>query len=66
MLFPREDERKDQDTVQKAVILKVYMINDQESRREEDRQSCCVGKLLASWWRGLDKARCPMSTLASM
>lgn len=57
MLFPREDEGNDQDAVQKAVILKVDMINDQKSRREEDRQGCCVSKLLVRWGRRLDKAR---------
>ena len=34
-LFPRHDQRQDEDAVEESIVLEVDMVNDKEARREE-------------------------------
>lgn len=42
----REDDRQDQDTIEKAVVLEVNVVDDEKTRREQDGERSGVRLLL--------------------
>jgi hypothetical protein len=52
----RENERKDEETVQKAIVLEVDVVDDQEAGGEEDGEGGGAGGTLGGCRRGVDVA----------
>ncbi len=54
-LLPRQYQGKDQDTVQKAIILEMDMVDNHETWREKDGEGCSMRRTLEAGWGRLDE-----------
>lgn len=55
-LFPSQDNRQHQQSIEKAIVLEMNMIDNQKTGRKENRKSGDICKLFIGLGRGLDKS----------